>query len=116
MIDFLAILKYIDPRFEAEYRPVPWRKWRIDYSIPELKIGVEKNGNAWGVRGGGRHGNPADLQKLNCLQAIGWRIYQYGTSKEEAVRMVQEMRFYLGRGSMPFEDVFPVLGKKKRSS
>lgn len=77
-------------KVEKEYR-FSERKFRFDYAFVLRKIAIEINGEAWKTRGGGRHGKPADLQKLNLAQRLGWRVFQYGTSSKEFYRMSVEM-------------------------
>lgn len=86
-----SLIKSIDPSFVPEYSFFQFRKWRFDWASPNLKIAIELNGNAWGTVGGGRHGKVADLQKLNCAQRLGWRVYQYGTTTKELARMHAEV-------------------------
>ena len=53
------------------------RKHRFDFAWIDKKIAVEINGNAWGVKGGGRHGQDKDLEKLNLAASMGWRVFQF---------------------------------------
>lgn len=74
---FLRLFAMTAPEPQAEYRFHPERKWRLDYAWPDARVGVEVNGNAWGVKGGGRHGKAADLEKMNAAQALGWAVFQF---------------------------------------
>jgi len=53
------------------------RKWRFDYCIPALKLGLEYNGL---FSAKSRHttvtGHTGDTDKLNAAQAAGWRVIQ----------------------------------------
>jgi len=88
----LAMLNSICAGWITEHAFCPWRKWRADFAHEEHGIIVETNGNAYQTKSGGRHGKPPDLQKINAAQALGWRVLQYGTSKNETARMVAEVR------------------------
>ena len=108
------MLQGISPGWREEFAFAPWRKWRFDFALPEKKIAVEINGNAWNTKGGGRHGNPIDLQKMNAAQAMGWRVFQFGTSMKEMARMVAEVSFHVG-GAGAIEKAFGIeLVKKER--
>ena len=56
----------------------PGRKWRIDFAIVDLKIGIEIEG---GVFSGGRHtrgaGFIADTEKYNAAATLGWVILRF---------------------------------------
>lgn len=56
------------------------RKHRFDFAWTDSHVAVEINGNAWGVKGGGRHGQDADLEKMNLAVAMGWKVYQFSPS------------------------------------
>ena len=56
----------------------PGRKWRIDFAIVELKIGIEIEGGAWS---NGRHtrgkGFIDDIEKYNAAVTFGWVILRF---------------------------------------
>ena len=60
-----------------EYRFHPVRKWRFDFAWPESKVAVEVDGNAWHVKGGGRHSQDSDREKINAAMSLGWRVFHY---------------------------------------
>lgn len=93
-----AVLRTVDPEWVAEhpFAASIGRKWRFDYACLRRRLAVEINGNAWATRGGGRHGGPKDLEKMNAAQAMGWCVLQYGTSKTELSRMESELRHIFG--------------------
>ena len=93
--------------FEAQFRFHAERMWRLDFAIPEKKIGIEIQGGTFGrvvtchrchsqvmrflkdgrtvpVREGGYHntgkGIEADAEKANALAFLGWRLLIF-TSK-----------------------------------
>jgi len=62
---------------EREVRFHPDRRWRFDFGWIEQRVAVEIDGNAWHVKGGGRHGKDSDLEKLNAAVALGWRVFRF---------------------------------------
>lgn len=64
-------------QLEEEYRFHPERKFRFDWYIPALKIGIEYNGL---FSAKSRHTTPSgytgDMDKLNSAQALGYRVIQ----------------------------------------
>lgn len=71
------------PTPATEYRFHPERRWRFDFAWPDVRVAVEVNGNAWAVRGGGRHGKDADLEKGNAAAAAGWRVFTFSPAMLE---------------------------------
>lgn len=67
------------------------RKHRFDFAWEFARVAVEVNGNAWQTRGGGRHGNDADLEKLNLATSMGWRVFQVSPAmmKKDPARWVE---------------------------
>ena len=53
------------------------RKHRFDFAFPDFMVAVEINGNAWNVKGGGRHGQDKDLEKINIAVSMGWKVFQF---------------------------------------
>lgn len=53
------------------------RLYRLDYAIPEHKIGIEVNGGIW-AKGNSGHSSGTgilrDYEKSNLAQALGWKI------------------------------------------
>jgi very-short-patch-repair endonuclease len=64
------------PEPVREYRFHPVRRFRLDFAWPEQRVAVEAMG---GTYTRGRHtrgaGYRADCEKLNLLQADGWRCF-----------------------------------------
>ena len=56
----------------------PGRKWRMDFAIVDLKIGIEIEGGAWT---NGRHtrvkGFIEDMEKYNAAVTLGWVILRF---------------------------------------
>jgi very-short-patch-repair endonuclease len=63
--------------YQSEYNFDAPRKHRFDFAWPERKIAVEVDGNAWHVKGGGRHGTDKDREKINIAAQMGWRIFHF---------------------------------------
>lgn len=53
------------------------RKHRFDFAFPAHRIAVEIEGNAWNVKGGGKHMQDADLEKYNIAAMEGWRVFRF---------------------------------------
>ncbi len=66
-----------DPKPEREVRFHPNRRWRFDFAWPDSMIAVEVDGRAWHVKGGGRHAQDSDREKLNAAAALGWRVFRF---------------------------------------
>ena len=68
------------PAPEPEYVFAPPRKWRFDWAWPFEGgggVAVEVDGNAWRVRGGGRHGTDKDKEKGNRSAQLGWLVFHF---------------------------------------
>ena len=63
---------------KPEYIFYTGRRWRIDFAIVELKIGIEIEG---GVGTNGRHtrgkGFIDDIEKYNAAVTLGWAILRF---------------------------------------
>jgi hypothetical protein len=68
--------------FQKEYRFHPERRWRHDYYLPQLRIGIEIEG---GVFSGGRHirgtGFSKDCFKYNTATMMGIRVLRFTTQQ-----------------------------------
>lgn len=62
----------------AEHKFHDTRKWRLDFAIVDLKIGIEIEGGVWS---GGRHtrgnGFVEDMEKYNAAVTLGWVILRF---------------------------------------
>jgi very-short-patch-repair endonuclease len=67
------------PEPEAEYNfdGHIGRKHRFDFAFPLHLVAVEIEGNAWNVKGGGKHMQERDLEKYNIAASLGWRILRF---------------------------------------
>ena len=74
---FGRLLTAAFPQAQAEYRFHPKRRWKIDWYLPEHKIGIEIEGGIW-IKG--RHTRPSgfvkDMEKYNTAALMGVRIYR----------------------------------------
>lgn len=80
--DRLSSLRHeVTPSREYKWEDAPRgpgkRRRRIDWAFPEHKVGVEVDGNAWHVRGGGGHSQDRDREKGNDLTMAGWKILRF---------------------------------------
>lgn len=72
----------------AEYKFLPDRRFRFDWCIVELRVGIEYNGLQ--LNGAiSRHttitGHTKDCTKLNLAQLAGWKVLQYTALNYEDV-------------------------------
>jgi hypothetical protein len=71
-------LKYADIQFVCEYQFAPYRKFRFDLAIPDLKIGIEYEGVISEKSGHTTiKGFTKDCQKYNLAVSLGWSVYRY---------------------------------------
>lgn len=72
------MLKLAGYEYVKEMKFHPTRKWRFDFAIESLKIGIEYNGI---MSEKSRHttitGYSKDLEKINEAQKLGWKVFQY---------------------------------------
>ena len=80
---------------ELEFRFHPVRRWRIDYSIPALKIAIEIEGGAWTK---GRHtrgtGFIKDMEKYNTMMLLDWALLRFTPDqklKTETIEMIKDL-------------------------
>ena len=95
---------------KPEHSFYPGRRWRIDFAIVDLKIGIEIEG---GVFSGGRHtrgaGFVADIEKYNAAATLGWVILRFTpqdlnkiTTFETVQKTIESRRFCLDREKLDF--------------
>jgi very-short-patch-repair endonuclease len=77
---FETLFKFRHPRIKLIHdsiRPVPGRKFRLDFAHPQTKVGIEISGNIWSKGGHSSGvGLMRDYAKLNLSQANGWIVFQ----------------------------------------
>ena len=84
------------------YRFAPPRRFHVDWSWPERKVGIECQGGVW-TRG--RHtrgaGYEQDCVKLNLLQSLGWRVFYVTASmlRDDPASIMTMVRKALGNGA-----------------
>lgn len=80
-----SILKELNLEYVREYKFHPKRRFRFDFAILKLKIGIEYEG---GIYNFGRHvrgrSYTSDCIKYNLAQIEGWKVLRY------TVNMVEE--------------------------
>lgn len=74
---FVRMLKAAFPDAVPEYKFHPKRRWRLDWFLPEIKVGIEIEGGIWNK---GRHTRPSgfikDIEKYNTAALMGIKIYR----------------------------------------
>ena len=77
----------------AEWQFCKERKWRLDYSFPEWKVGIEIDGGLWtGGRHSGGIGQKRDLEKMNAAAELGWLVLHY--TPEERMKSDTMMQIF----------------------
>ena len=63
---------------KSEHPFSPGRKWRIDFAIVDMEIGIEIEGGVWtnGAHTRGK-GFIEDMQKYNAAVTLGWVILRF---------------------------------------
>jgi very-short-patch-repair endonuclease len=91
-LQLLKICGLPEPIREFVFHPT--RKWRFDFSYPEIKVAIEIEGAIW-VQG--RHtrgsGFTKDCEKYNAAVMLGWRILRY--SSENIHSMPEDLKIIL---------------------
>ena len=70
-------LEKFEPHEEYNFDFAYGRKHRFDFAFPHHMIAVEIEGNAWNVKGGGRHSQSSDFEKYNIAAFMGWRVFRF---------------------------------------
>lgn len=75
-----------------EHRFHPARKWRFDFAIKELKIGIEYEGiNSQKSRHTTITGYSGDADKYNAAQALGWKVLRFTTINfKDVIKILNE--------------------------
>jgi len=72
------MLKLAGYEYVKELKFHPKRKWRFDWAIPSLKIGLEYEGI---MSEKSRHttitGMSGDCEKYNAAQSLGWKVLRF---------------------------------------
>ncbi len=89
------------PTLELKFHPK--RRWRFDFSWPELKVAVEIHGATFK---GGRHttgkGFGLDREKMNAAQLLEWKVLEYTEAQLQQYpdRIVHEVAEAMGAFSV----------------
>ena len=90
------ILNSLIKGWVSEYKFDSERKWRFDYSHPDLKIAIEIEGGVWNR---GRHlrgqGFINDMEKYNKASADGWTLFRFSTQQVEEGYVISYLIDYL---------------------
>jgi transposase len=81
--------------FEAEWMPIPdQRSFSIDIAFPEIKLGIEVNGNQHYNRDGTLKDYYAERHRL--IEAAGWNLlevhFSHCYSEEKVIELIQALR------------------------
>ena len=72
------LASFVGCEIKPEHPFFPGRRWRIDFAIVDIKIGIEIEGGVWA---NGRHtrgkGFIDDMEKYNAAITIGWVILRF---------------------------------------
>ena len=88
----------------------PGRKWRIDFAIVDMEIGIEIEGGVWtnGAHTRGK-GFIEDMEKYNAAATLGWVILRFTpqdlnkiTTFETVKKTIEARRYCLGREQLDF--------------
>jgi len=84
------------PEMAEQFKFHPDRQWKLDFSYPELRLGVEVEGGIW-RKGGGAHSHPLnierDIEKHNALIMARWTVFRFTPqiiTSGTGLRMVEE--------------------------
>lgn len=88
----------------SEYEFHPDRKFRFDYCIPSIKVGIEIHGGAY-LRGSVRHGahhtpvgRKRDMIKMREANALGWIVGEFDYDDIENFEVIKWLdSVYFGR-------------------
>lgn len=75
-----ANLPAVEAHEEYNFDFAHGRRHRFDFAFPAQLVAVEIEGNAWHVKGGGKHMQDADLEKYNIAAWMGWRVFRFSPS------------------------------------
>lgn len=77
-------------QMESEYRFHPTRRWRFDFAIPDVLLGIEIEGGTWVS---GRHsrgpGFEKDCEKYSEAAILGWRVLRFNNHMVNDGRAVE---------------------------
>jgi hypothetical protein len=82
---FKRLFNKLHPDLELihdQVKPVPKRKFRLDFAHPGSLVGIEISGGIW-RKGGHSSGSGLmrDYEKMNLAQAHGWIVFQLASKQ-----------------------------------
>lgn len=79
-------------RVQAEYVPLPDRRYRVDVAIPDAKLVIEING--WSNHGKSLRSFQSDHERTRVLLLAGWRVvpFTHREAMQETGRCVEIVR------------------------
>jgi hypothetical protein len=83
-----------------EYKFHPERKWLIDFSWPDKKIGIEVHGGIWNGKFGGHTsglGRMRDMEKMNEAKILGWTIIEVASNHIKNGQAIDWLRKLLNK-------------------
>lgn len=78
------------PPMVEEFKPLPMRKFRLDFSYPDKKIALECDGSVHRIKGRFK----TDQERKNLLVLSGWRVLYVGMEhicSGQAVEWLKEL-------------------------
>lgn len=73
-------------RVQAEYPPLPGRRYRVDVAIPDAKLAIEING--WSNHGKSLRAFRSDHERTRALLLAGWRVVPF--THQEAIHETEQ--------------------------
>lgn len=76
---------HIEDDFVREFKPLLDRGFRLDYAVPNMKLGIELSGGLYMKTKSGHtslKGVLRDNEKKNLLTLAGWKVLTYSTMEE----------------------------------
>jgi very-short-patch-repair endonuclease len=82
-----------EPEREFMFAKSIGRRWRLDFSYPDKKIGIEVQGGIY-TRGAHSRGTglERDYEKYNQAQVLGWDVYQFSRKMIESGEAIETIR------------------------
>lgn len=75
--NILAPFTLPNPEPEYPFTQVVGRRHKFDFAFVDAKVAVEVEGNAYNVKGGGKHMQDRDLEKYNMAAEMGWLLFRF---------------------------------------
>ena len=101
---FEARWRLIDgPKYEAEYRFHETRRWRFDFSWPEIKVAVEIDSAAHKLYW---NSYTRDVEKMNEALFLGWQVFRFTGQmiKKDDVEFLENLKEYVNERMLPVRE------------